>query len=149
MDVLKSSPLAALLLASITIIIRIDTVESAGFSPGADLFGHLDHLPLPLPNRGRRPRRGRLAETMSEALDELRETRVELTALREEMRSISEQRTVLLASSTTNGAGAGVGAAASPPESSVMSKLKLNHRDDDVKQERRQSYSLGLTPQLR
>ena len=146
MDVLKSSPLAALLLASITIIIRIDTVESAGFSPGVDLFGRLDHLPLPLPNRGRR-RGGRLAETMSEALDELRETRVELTALREEMRSISEQRTVLLASSTTNGAGAGVGAAASPPESSVMSKL--NHRDDDVKQERRQSYSLGLTPQLR
>ena len=147
MDVLKASPLAALLLASITIISRIDTVASAGFSPAVDLFGRLDHLPLPLPNHSRR-RGGRLAETMSEALDELRETRVELTALREEMRSISEQRKVLMASSTTNGAGAGVGAAASPPESSsVMSKL--NHRDDDVKQERRQSYSLGLTPQLR
>ena len=145
MDVLKASPLAALLLASITIISRIDAVASAGFSPAVDLFGRLDHLPLPLPNHSRR-RGGRLAETMSEALDELRETRVELTALREEMRSMSEQRKILMAASTTNDAGAGVGAAASPPESSMS---KVNHRrDDDVKQERRQSYSLGLTPQL-
>mmetsp|Transcript_456 Transcript_456/g.799 ORF Transcript_456/g.799 Transcript_456/m.799 type:complete len:156 (-) Transcript_456:430-897(-) len=154
MVVWKSSPLAtfaALLLTSITGISQIDAVASAGFSPGVDLFGRLDQLPLPLPHPGRR-RGGRLAETMSDALDELRETRVELTALREEMRSMSEQRKIAMASSTTSGGAGAAAAASTPEESSVMSQLK---DEDDVKQEgdppklpKRQSYSLGLTPQL-
>jgi hypothetical protein len=141
-----SSSFAALVLASTIVFSQLETVASAGFSPGADLFGRFDQLPLPLPHPGRR-RGGQLADTMSEALNELRETRVELTALREEMRSISEQRKVTVAASSRSTLSAGAG------ESSIMSM----ENDDAVKQDgppklpkqpKRQPYSLGLTPQL-
>ena len=152
MVVLRLSPLsssfAALVLASTIVVIQMETVASAGFSPGGDLFGRFDQLPLPLPHPGRR-RGGQLADTMSEALNELRETRVELTALREEMRSISEQRKVSMAASSSTTMSAGVG------KSTIMSM----ENDDGVpveqdvppklpKQPKRQPYSLGLTPQL-
>ena len=151
MVVLRLSPLssgfAALVLASTIVVSQIETVASAGFSPGGDLFGRFDQLPLPLPHPGRR-RGGQLADTMSEALNELRETRVELTALREEMRSISEQRKVSMAASSSSTMSAGVG------ESSIMSmENDGGEEQQDVppklpKQPKRQPYSLGLTPQL-
>ena len=150
MVVLRLSPLsssfAALVLASTIVVIQMETVASAGFSPGGDLFGRFDQLPLPLPHPGRR-RGGQLADTMSKALNELRETRVELTALREEMRSISEQRKVSMAASSSSTMSAGAG------ESSIMSMENDDGVEQDVppklpKQPKRESYSLGLTPQL-
>ena len=147
MVVLRLSPLA-LVLASTIVVSQIDVVASAGFSPGTDLFGRFDQLPLPLPHPGRR-RGGQLADTMSEALNELRETRVELTALREEMRSMSEQREVAVAASSRSTLSAGAG------ESSIMSMEDDDGVDleQDVppklpKQPKRLPYSLGLTPQL-
>ena len=149
MVVLRLSPLA-LVLASTIVVSQIDVVASAGFSPGTDLFGRFDQLPLPLPHPGRR-RGGQLADTMSEALSELRETRVELTALREEMRSMSEQREVAVAASSRSTMSAGAGAG----ESSIMSMEDDDGVDleQDVppklpKQPKRLPYSLGLTPQL-
>ena len=145
MVVLRLSPLA-LVLASTIVVSQIDIVASAGFSPGTDLFGRFDQLPLPLPHPGRR-RGGQLADTMSEALNELRETRVELTALREEMRSMSEQRKVAVAASSSSTMSAGAG------ESSIMSMEDDDGVEQDVppklpKQPKRLPYSLGLTPQL-
>ena len=149
-----SSGFAALVLASTILGNQIDVAVSAGFSPGADLFGRFDQLPLPLPHPGRR-RGGRLADTMSEALNELRETRVELTALREEMRSMSEQRKVAMAASPTSSSmSAGAGASSTgAEESSVMSMedddgVKQDDSPKLLKQPKRQPYTLGLTPQL-
>jgi hypothetical protein len=147
------SSFAAIVLASTILVDELDTVASAGFSPGADRFGRLDRFSLPLSQRGRRRGgNGRLANTMIEALDELRETRVELTALREEMRSISEQRKVQMASSSST-MSVGAGASGAAGESSVMSlKDDVGVKQDDPpklpKQPKRRPYTLGLTPQL-
>lgn len=75
----------------------LPVTAAAGWAPGNGIGGNnpfgmmrMDLPPLPsLPGRQRTP--SALADAMSEALDELRETRVELTALREDVRSMHER----------------------------------------------------------
>lgn len=129
--------------AAIVFLGQSATVSAADFSPGgADPFG-LGRLPLPLPNR-----RGGLAETMSEALDELRETRVELTALREEMRSIQRMKK---ASSSAVATVADASSAEADHDGGDVAETEASAAAAgpapiERTSRRRRPYGLGLTP---
>ena len=116
----------------------VATAVAAGFSPpGGDAFG-LCRLPLPAALRP--GSRGRLAETMSEALEELRVTRVELTALREEMKSIQQFDRKMKAASSTEPVDANSDFSAGTQESADVPE-PIEHSTS-----RCPAYGLGLAP---